>query len=225
MEKNMFTPFFIFMNCLFFLSFAALLNAQLPQVNQEEDLRQKYHEAKTAKHQTLEAPLATSGLKDEITVLQEFAMAGKGVSRSHSDNLLIRELGTRSMRVSYDGLDREASLSWKFDEPRELNNRWFRMVYSGTEIPQYLTLKITTEDGSGNGDFDLFLEPTSDPAKIRFKLPNRAPFGKVTGLEIVMDPSENGMKADFMILDFGLLLPGEDPLRELPKTSALRQGR
>jgi hypothetical protein len=223
MNKNIFTPFFAALTGFLCFCFTALLCAELPEINQERDLHQKYHEARTAKNQTMEAPLTTSGLKDEIATLQAVTLEGQTVSLEHSRGISIRDIGTRALHIAYEKLPDAASLSWKFGGPKDLRNRWFALRYSGAEVPKHVLINVTQTDNSKSAEnFALYLEKSIEPSTVKFKFPDRPEFKNTASLSFVMDPSNPSRTANFVILDFEMLPPDQNPLAELAGTDANR---
>jgi hypothetical protein len=219
MTKNIFTPIFAAFTGFLCFCFTALLCAELPEINQAQDLQQKYHEAHTAKTQTMEAPLATSGLKDEIAALQAMSLEGQKVTLEPSQGMSIREIGARALHVSYAKLSEAASLSWKFEKPKDLRNRWFSLRYSGAEIPKHVLVNITPADASKNpGHFDLYLEKSVEPSTVKFKFPDKPEFEKTASLSFVMGTGNPSQPVNFVILDFEMLPAEQDPMAGIPQS-------
>ncbi len=187
--------------------------AELPPVDEESNLRQKYHEARTAKQQTIEAPLAGSILKDELKSLSEVTLGGQKATSSHTPNLKVREIGSRAVHISFEPLTEAAVYTWNLTAPKNFKDRWFRLRYSGSEIPAHVLLSVQSQVASAPALFDLYPSPSQTPAEILFKFPAGPMFDKTTSLSLVMDPkmAPSG-KGSFVLLELEVLAPDHNPL-------------
>jgi hypothetical protein len=218
-------PHSAFLLTLFFLLSGTPVFAELPPVDEESNLRQKYHEVRTAKQQTIEAPLAGSILKVELKSLSELTLGGQKVTSSHTPNLKVREIGSRAVHISFEPLTDAAAYTWNMAAPKNFKDRWFRLRYSGSEIPAHVLLSVHSQSEAAPVLFDLYPAPSQTPAEIIFKLPAGPMFDKTTSLSLVMDPKLSpAVKGSFVLLELDTLPPDHNPLASNARVDTLPAG-
>ncbi len=211
MDKKIFALTLSFFSGIFLLS--TTLRADLPPIDQEDDLKQKYHEAITAKQQTLEVPLLTAPSWNDRLRSVDFDSAVMPYKIEPSDNLDTKTVGNRVLRVQYLNPVKPALLTWAFEKPMDGRNQWFQMDYMGPTPPAHLSLNVKTKAGAPDSRFDVYLENSGGPGRIRFKLPAEENFSEITALSFIFEPreiTEGGN--DFVILNFAPLPKNADPL-------------
>lgn len=211
----------IFLTGIFF--YAATLHAELPAVNQEDDIKQKYHEAVTAKHQTLEAPLLSAPSWNDRLKSMDFSTGGPSYKIEHTKNLSLQTLGRRVLRLQYGNTGKPAMLTWEFEKPMDVRGQWFQLDCMGPTPPGHFWLNIKSKAGAPDSRFDLYLDNSPEPQRILFKLPAGENFSEVLALSLIFDskePEKNGR--DFAILNFAPMPKGTDPLADLPASDPSR---
>ncbi len=201
---------FIFANTLVF--------AELPEVNQEDDLSQRYQEGVAVKRNTIEAPLLTSDLGAGMLQTAVMGFQEQDVKVESSKNLKLQPVTNGAFRLQYEKLETPAEVAWRFEAPADLSNRWFRMDYSGLMIPPQVFLSANPMGSLHDENLNLFLENSSNPNSVYFKLPGKSNYQAVQLLKMIIDPSVLKEKSgDFMVLNLQMLPKNENPLMQTPK--------
>lgn len=188
-----------------------------------DKLEDLYDESKEADRNTLAAPLLFSKSPAALPKLRGTSLLKEDYLLGYEGTIDYQMISGVGIRLNYGTLKEKTSFFLVFDKSMDLRNRWVRLVYTGLGAPPRLALEFDHDELRNDSKYYVYLDDSSRPESVLFKLPAKAAYSEIGSLRFVMEPEfAKDANADFLILDLEILPEESDPFGNFPESDLSR---
>ena len=178
----------------------------LPFVSLAEKVSEQLEDEYKISTNTLASPLFLSEGGPELVSSKGISLSENPFLFGYEGDLEYEQMVNGVYRLRYHDLKKEAAFFFLLDEPMDLRNRWFRLRYSGVNLPSRMGLEFDHDELRLDAKFDVYLTKTTAIEGVYFKLPDKGTFSTVDSVRLVVRPEDDiEPDADFLILGMELL--------------------